>query len=63
MVVVINPSGPVHTVWTVTGTSTTGSMSTVHVRVTADPAMIMKVVLLVTMTVGVGTTKKIICSM
>ena len=34
MLVVINPAGPVHTVFTVTGTSTAGLNSTVHVRVT-----------------------------
>ena len=30
-------SGPVHTVFTVTGTSTAGLNSTVQVRVTSDP--------------------------
>ena len=37
MLVVINPSGPVHTVFTVTRTSTAGLNSTVHVRVTLAP--------------------------
>ena len=37
MLVVINPAGPVHTVFTVTGISTAGLNSTVQVRVTADP--------------------------
>ena len=37
MLVVINPSGPVHTVFTVTGTFTEGLNSTVQVRVTLDP--------------------------
>ena len=34
---VINPAGPVHTVVTVTGISTTGLNSTVQVIETADP--------------------------
>ena len=50
--VVINPAGPVHTVFTVTGTSTAGSNSTVQVRVTLDPTAM---VLLLMVTVGVGT--------
>ena len=33
----VTPSGPVHIVVTVTGTSTAGSKSTVQVRVTSDP--------------------------
>ena len=33
----ITPSGPVHTVLTVTGTSTAGLNTTVQVRVTSDP--------------------------
>ena len=37
MLVVVNPLGPLYSVFTVTGTSTTGLNSTVHVRVTADP--------------------------
>ena len=37
MLVVINPAGPVHIVFTVTGTSTDGLNSTVQVRVTSDP--------------------------
>ena len=37
MLVVINPAGPVHTVFTVTGRSTAGLKSTVQVRVTVDP--------------------------
>ena len=39
MLVVLNPAGPVHTVFTVTGTSTAGlnSMCTVQFRVTSDP--------------------------
>ena len=45
MVVVINPAGPVHTVFTVTGTSTAGLNITVQVRVTADPtAMVLLVI-------------------
>ena len=36
VVVFINPAGPVHTVVTVTGTSTAGSKSTVQVRVTSE---------------------------
>ena len=37
VLVVLNPAGPVHTVFTVTGTSTAGLNSTVQVRVTGDP--------------------------
>ena len=37
VLVVINPFGPVHTVLTVTRTSTAGLNSTVQVRVTSDP--------------------------
>ena len=37
VLVVLNPAGPVHTVFTVTGTSTAGLNSTVQVRVTLDP--------------------------
>ena len=37
VLVVLNPSGPVHTVFTVTGTSTAGLNSTVQFRVTLDP--------------------------
>ena len=37
VVVVINPAGPVHTVVTVTGTSTAGSKSTAQLRLTSDP--------------------------
>ena len=37
VLVVINPAGPVHTVVTVTGISTSGLNSTVQVIVTADP--------------------------
>ena len=43
MLVAINPAGPAHTVFTVTGTSTTGLNSTVQVRVTLDPIGIMGV--------------------
>ena len=37
VLVVLNPAGPVHTMFTVTGTSTAGLNSTVQVRVTVDP--------------------------
>ena len=37
VLVVLNPAGPVHTMFTVTGTSTAGLNSTVQVRVTLDP--------------------------
>ena len=54
--VVVNPSGPVHTVFTVTGTSTAGLNSTVHVKVTSDPTGRMGLVLLlVTITDKAGT--------
>ena len=52
VVVVINPTGPVHTVFTVTGTPTAGLNSRVHVRVTADPTAM---VLMVIVTAGGGT--------
>ena len=57
VVVVINPAGPVHTVFTVTGTSTDGLNSTVQVRVTELPAVMTPDGLLVMLTVGVGTTE------
>ena len=53
VIVFINPAGPVHTVVTVTGTSTEGLNSTVQVRVTADPAAMVPLVMV---TVGGGTT-------
>ena len=61
VVVVINPAGPVHTVVTVTGTSTVGLNSTLQVRVTADPTAMVPLVMV---TVGVGTRgeEEIICS-
>ena len=37
VLVVINPAGPVHTVFTITETSTDGLNSTTQVRVTIDP--------------------------
>ena len=37
VLVVINPAGPVHSVTTVTGISTTGHNSTAQVTLTADP--------------------------
>ena len=49
----VTPSGPVHTVFTVTGTSTAGSKSTVQVRVTADPTAMVPL-LMVTVEVGTG---------
>ena len=52
VVVLINPSGPVHTVFTVTETFTAELNTTVQVRVTVDPTAI---VLLLMVTVGVGT--------
>ena len=51
-------SGPVHTVFTVTGTSTDGLNSTVQVRVTSLPTVMIPGGLLVTLTVGVGTTQR-----
>ena len=58
MLVVINPAGPVHTVFTVTGTSTDGLNSTVQVRMTELPTVMMPDGLLVILTVGVGTKPK-----
>ena len=57
VLVFINPFGPVHTVLTVTGTSTAGLNSTVQVRVTSDPTgWIGLIGSLVTVTeVGAGT--------
>lgn len=37
MLVIINPAGPVHTVFTVTGISTAGLKYTVHIRVIEEP--------------------------
>ena len=51
-------SGPVHTVFTVTGTFTDGLNSTMHVRLTEFPLVIIPGGLLVTVTVGVGTRNK-----
>ena len=39
VLVVINPSGPLHSVITVTGTFTSGLSSTVQVRVMEDPTI------------------------
>ena len=53
----VTPSGPLHTVFTVTGTSTVGLNTTVQVRVTVDPIGRMGLeMLLVTIMVG-GTIK------
>ena len=63
VLVFINPSGPVHTVFTVTGTSTDGLSCTVQVKMTELPAD-MADGLLVMLTVGAGTGKeKIIVSL
>ena len=48
-------SGPVHTVFTATATSTDGSNTTVQVRVTELPADMTPVGLLARLTIGVGT--------
>ena len=48
-------SGPVHTVFTVTGTSTDGSNTTAQVRVRELPAVMIPVGLLVTVILGAGT--------
>ena len=56
MLVVINTAGPVHTVFTITGTSTTGLNSTVQVRVTSDPTGWMGLTgSLEITTIGIGT--------
>ena len=56
----VTPSGPVHTVFTITGTSTAGLNSTVQVRVTFDLTGRTGLTgLLVTLTeVGTGTGDK-----
>ena len=50
----VTPSGPVHTVFTVTGTSTDGLNSTVQVKITELPA-VMAEGMLVMLTVRDGT--------
>ena len=59
MLVIMNPAGPVHSVVTVTGISTTEPSSTVQVTVTADPTGLIGLIgILVTVTdVGGGTSK------
>ena len=54
--VAIKPFGPVHIVFTVTGISTAGSKSTVQVKFTSDPAVIVPVWLLMIVILGVCTT-------
>ena len=55
----ITPAGPVHSVFTVTGTSTAGLSSTVQVRVGEDPAMIISEGAGVTVTIeGAGAEGK-----
>ena len=54
----LTPAGPVHSVFTVTGTSTDGLNSTVHVRVTEPRGGMTLVGLLVIMRVGEGTREK-----
>ena len=39
VLLIINPTGPVHSVVTVTGTSTNGLSSTVQIRVMEDPTI------------------------
>ena len=53
VIVFINPADPVHTEVTVTETSTAGLNSTVQVRVTADPAAMVPLAMVI---VGIGTT-------
>ena len=50
----INPAGPVHTVFTVTGTSTAELKTTVQVGVTADPTVMVPLLMA---TFGVGTRR------
>ena len=59
MTVVINPAGPVHTVVTVTGTSTAGLNITLQVRITSEETgQIGLAGLLVMLTeVGAGTAE------
>ena len=52
------PAGPVHSVFTVTGTSTDESNTTVHVRMTELPGGMTPVGLLVILRVGEGTREK-----
>ena len=58
VLVVINPAGPVHTVFTVTGISTDGLNSTVQVRVTEPPTTMVPAWLLVILTAGDGTARE-----
>jgi hypothetical protein len=57
----MNPVGLVNTVFTVTGTSTTGLSSTAQVRVTSDPRGSIGLGMLLdnTTEIGVGTAKMI----
>ena len=54
----VTPAGPVHSVFTVTGTSTDGLNSTVQVRVTEPPGGMTPVGLLVILRIGVGTREE-----
>ena len=54
----VTPAGPVHTVFTATGTSTDESNTTVQVRVTELPEGMAPVGLLVMLRVGVGTIQR-----
>ena len=57
----VTPAGPVHSVVTVTGTSTAGLSTTVQVRVTSDPTAMVPLLMV---TVGVGTRgeEEILCN-
>ena len=59
MLAVMNPSGPVHTVLTVTETSTAGLNSTAHIRTLEDPTIMELSKSLMTLTtLGSGTGKQ-----
>ena len=52
----VTSSGPVHSVFTVTGTSTEKGNSTTHIRLACDPAMTLPEVMFTD--VGSGTEEK-----
>ena len=62
VLIIINPSGPLHSVVTVTGISTDGLNTTVQVRIMVDPIKWMGLVRLGTIVtdVGAGTVRKML---
>ena len=53
--------GPVHSTFTITGTSTAGLKSTVQVRLGEDPAIIISTGRVIVTAVGAGTEGSIEC--